>query len=203
VLLAFDTSSAAVTVALCRDGGVLATYDEVDAMRHGELLAPGIADVLRQAGAQPHDLTSIAVGVGPAPFTGLRIGLMTARSLGHALGIEVRGVCSLDALALGRDCVVATDARRKEVYWARYAAGRRVDGPYVAKPAEVPIAGLPVVGRGAELYADLLGPAGAPTFPSATEIARLSATDAALDVVPMYLRRADVTLPGAAKRVFA
>ena len=111
-------------------------------MRHGEMLAPGIERVLADAGARAADLTAIAVGVGPGPFTGLRVGLMTARTLAFVRGIPVHGVCSLDILAAaGVDAgldefVVATDARRKEVYLASYAGGRRVQGPEVVKPVD-------------------------------------------------------------------
>src|SRR5689334_24959835 len=112
-------------------------------MRHGEMLAPGIADVLAQAGATSRDVTAVAVGVGPGPFTGLRVGLVTARTLALALGIPVHGVCSLDVLAaqavgegaVDRPFLVATDARRKEVYWAAYdERGVRLGDPEVSRP---------------------------------------------------------------------
>ena len=99
LLLAFDTATPAVTVALRGDEGVLAEHTEIDARRHGELLAPGIEKVLADAGCSRTDLTGIAVGVGPGPFTGLRVGLVTARALGDALDIPVYGVCTLDILA--------------------------------------------------------------------------------------------------------
>jgi tRNA A37 threonylcarbamoyladenosine modification protein TsaB len=99
LLLAFDTATPAVTVALRGDEGVLAEHTEIDARRHGELLAPGIEKVLADAGCSRTDLTGVVVGVGPGPFTGLRVGLMTARALGDALDIPVYGVCTLDILA--------------------------------------------------------------------------------------------------------
>ncbi len=141
----------------------------MDALRHGELLAPAIAEALAIAGASVRDLTKIAVGVGPGPFTGLRVGLVTARTMADVLGIEVAGVCSLDILArqssLGLPVAVATDARRKEIYWALYdgpaadGSRRRLEGPAVDRPADVAhvLAGLPVIGRGAVLYAEALG----------------------------------------------
>ncbi|NIK56572.1 tRNA (adenosine(37)-N6)-threonylcarbamoyltransferase complex dimerization subunit type 1 TsaB [Kribbella shirazensis] len=218
MLLAFDTSSAAVTVALATPGGeIVASSTTVDALRHGELLAPAIADALRTAGVTPRDLTRIAVGVGPGPFTGLRVGLVTARTMGEVLGIEVAGVCSLDVLArqssLTLPVAVATDARRKEIYWALYdgpaadGSRRRLEGPAVDKPAEVAhvLSGLPVIGRGAVLYADALGVTvdDVTEYPSADVLATGVATGT-LEVVapePLYLRRPDVTMSSGPKSV--
>ena len=128
LLLAFDTATPAVTVAVHDGDRVLAQETTVDARRHGELLAGHIEKVLAKAGASPADLTAIVAGIGPGPYTGLRAGLVTARVLGGALGIAVHGVCTLDviaadaaAAAAGREFLVATDARRREVYWARYS----------------------------------------------------------------------------------
>ena len=129
VLLAFDTATPHVTVALHDGTSVVATFESEESMRHGEMLAPGIERVLADAGASATDLTGIAVGVGPGPFTGLRVGLVTARTLAFARGIPVHGVCSLDVLAADAidagldDFAVATDARRKEVYVARTPVG--------------------------------------------------------------------------------
>jgi tRNA threonylcarbamoyl adenosine modification protein YeaZ len=219
VLLAFDTSSAAVTVALADPvtGAVVASSTVVDALRHGELLAPAIAAALEEAGCRAADLTRIAVGVGPGPFTGLRVGLVTARTMGDALGIEVAGVCSLDVLALQSSLAlpvaVATDARRKEIYWALYdgpaadGSRRRLEGPAVNRPADVAsmLAGLPVIGRGAVLYADVLGVEAVDVveYPSAEVLATGVATGT-LQVVapdPLYLRRPDVTMAGGPKSV--
>jgi tRNA threonylcarbamoyladenosine biosynthesis protein TsaB len=219
VLLAFDTSSAAVTVALAdpMTGAVVASSSTVDALRHGELLAPAIADALSVAGCRPGDLTRIAVGVGPGPFTGLRVGLVTARTMAEVLGIEVAGVCSLDILArqssLALPVAVATDARRKEIYWALYdgpaadGSRRRLEGPAVDKPADVAhvLAGLPVIGRGATLYAEALGlgEVDVPEYPSA-EVLAFGVATGTLPVVapdPLYLRRPDVTLAGGRKSV--
>src|SRR5690606_18054192 len=98
------------------------------------------------------DLTHIAVGIGPGPYTGLRVGLVTGLSLADALGIDCVGVATLDALAFasGRTApfIAATDARRKEVFWARYAdAATRVGDIAVDRPAELDTGGLPVIGR--------------------------------------------------------
>jgi tRNA threonylcarbamoyladenosine biosynthesis protein TsaB len=198
VLLAFDTATPAVTVAVHDGSQVLAESTQVDVMRHGELLAPAIEKVLARAGIDRGDLTGIAVGVGPGPFTGLRVGLVTARMLGAVLDVPVCGVCTLDVLAAespvaGR-FVVATDARRKEVYWAAYTDPlTRVDGPHVSRPADVEVSG-PVVGRGAALYPDVLVPASPPAHPSAAALARLVADGQAtvLPPDPLYLRRPDV-----------
>ena len=172
LLLAFDTATPAVTVALHDGQRVLAETSTVDARRHGELLAPSIAKVL--AGAEPRDLTAIAVGVGPGPFTGLRVGVVTAQVFGRTLGIPVHGVCTLDALARAavdahatdQDFLAVTDARRKELYWARYsAAGERLDGPAVSRPDDLP-AGLPIAGQAVSLY-PALGESIWPEHPSA------------------------------------
>src|SRR5690349_6838366 len=113
-------------------------------MKHAEQLAPLIDRAMGEAGVVRQDLTAIAVGVGLGPFTGLRVGLVTARTLGYVLEIPVYGVCSLDVLAVeavdtgavDRPFAVATDARRKEVYLATYSdAGERLTGPVVDKPA--------------------------------------------------------------------
>jgi tRNA threonylcarbamoyl adenosine modification protein YeaZ len=214
LVLALDTSTPATTVSLADDGRVLAERTEVAANRHGELLSPLVAQVVADAGAQLEDVGLVAVGVGPGPFTGLRVGLVTALSLADALGVPARGVCSLDAVAFAADrpwsdgFAVVTDARRKEVYWARYAGSRRVEGPHVDRPtvvAERLRPGSRVAGAATTLYAAELADHvmdDAAPYPSAAAVARL-ATDAAwcLPVQPMYLRRPDARPPGAPKRV--
>jgi tRNA threonylcarbamoyladenosine biosynthesis protein TsaB len=213
VLLAFDTATPAVTVALYDGGQVLAAVTAIDARRQGELLAPSIEALLAKAGAGRGDLTAVAAGTGPGPYTGLRTGLVTARVLGSALGIPVYGVCTLDVIAAdaasaagGREFLVATDARRREVYWARYgAAGTRLDGPDVGIPAGLP-SGIPVAGTGPLLYPDLLAGAIEPAYPSAATLAGLAAAQIAAGLVPtgaepIYLRRPDAREPGPPKRV--
>jgi tRNA threonylcarbamoyl adenosine modification protein YeaZ len=217
LLLAFDTATPAVTVALHDGTRVLAGESAVDARRHGELLAASIQQVLAAAGAVPGDLTGIAVGVGPGPYTGLRAGLVTARVLGSALGVPVHGACTLDVIAraaasglavaaAGRDFVVATDARRKEIYWARYtAAGQRISGPEVSAPGEAG-ACCPVAGEGALLYPAELGPPIEPRYPSAAWLAEMTAQRImqgapAAPAEPLYLRRPDARIPGPPKRV--
>ncbi|OLT36332.1 tRNA (adenosine(37)-N6)-threonylcarbamoyltransferase complex dimerization subunit type 1 TsaB [Actinomadura sp. CNU-125] len=216
LVLAFDTATAAVTVALyewipgegvaCR-----AASDAVDRRKHTELLTPSIARVMADAGAAPDDLSAIAVGVGPGPYTGLRVGLVTARAMGEALHVPVHGVCTLDVLAweTGRDepFVVATDARRKELYWARYHSSRaRATEPTVGPPAEVEAEGLPVVGEGAALYFG--DTAHEPMLPNATALAELAVARLSgrkgpdlLPPEPLYLRRPDAKEPGPRKKV--
>ncbi len=212
MLLAFDTATEAVTVAVHDGERVVAAATTVDARRHGELLAPAITSLLDETGLVRQDLTAIAVGVGPGPFTGLRVGLVTARTLAAVLEIPVYGVCTLDVLAAqavddvaagGAPFLVATDARRKEVYWAAYdETGERLDGPHVAKPATV-ATDRPVVGRGARLYpGDFPVPVG-PEHPDAGVLADVVARERAelLDPEPLYLRRPDVAAPHQPKPV--
>lgn len=208
VLLAFDTATPHVTVALHDGSAVVATFESEESMRHGEMLAPGIARVLADAGVSVTDLTGIAVGVGPGPFTGLRVGLVTARTLAYARSLPVHGVCSLDVLAAEAmdagvdDFVVATDARRKEVYVATYAGGRRVSGPEVLKPVGAATE-RPVVGRGAVLYPEHFPHAVGPEHPSAAVLCAVVTERRfeILDPEPLYLRRPDAVEPGRPKRV--
>lgn len=211
MLLAFDTASPAVTVALHDGSDIVAEKTVIDAMRHGELLTPTIVEVLEGAGAARIDVTAIAVGVGPGPYTGLRVGIVTALVWGAALEVPVYGVCSLDVMArqavrdgtVGGPFVVASDARRKEVYWASYDAdGLRLAGPDVVRPAAVATTG-PVIGRGAVLYPESFPDGRGPENPSAGVLARVVAQERAElhDPEPMYLRRPDAAEPHKPKRV--
>ena len=211
MLLAFDTASPTVTVALHDGDDVVVELTSERAMKHGEQLAPLIESALERAGLVRQDLTAIAVGVGPGPFTGLRVGLVTARTLAHVLELPVYGVCTLDVLAVeavdsgtvGGDFVVATDARRKEVYLASYdETAARLDGPEVARPSDAATE-LPVAGEGAVLYPEAFPHAVGPRMPSAGWLARVIAEERAelLDPEPLYLRRPDAATPGAPKRV--
>jgi tRNA threonylcarbamoyladenosine biosynthesis protein TsaB len=208
LLLALDTATPAVTVALHDGTDVVAEHTAVDPRRHGELLAPGIERVLRGAAATANDITEIVVGVGPGPFTGLRVGIVTARTLAEAVGVPVRGCCTLDVLASEAqrddDFLVATDARRREVYWARYRGRERVDGPHVDRPHSIGWSG-PVVGRGGQLYADVFAEVAGPVDPSAAALARLAVSGSAESVPPepLYLRRPDAAEPGTPKPVLA
>src|SRR6187455_703036 len=143
MILAIDTSGA-ITVAAVHDEATVAERTEFAPRGHAELLASMVESVLADAGGGRPE--RIVVGTGPAPFTGLRVGLITARTLAYAWGIEADGVCSLDGIgAEHATCTVVTDARRKEVYWATYVDGERLQGPAVAFPGDVPLAG-PVFG---------------------------------------------------------
>ncbi|MEU2426151.1 tRNA (adenosine(37)-N6)-threonylcarbamoyltransferase complex dimerization subunit type 1 TsaB [Streptomyces sp. NPDC007851] len=208
LLLALDTATPAVTVALHDGTAVIASSSQVDARRHGELLLPAVDRVLAGAGVRLDAVTAIAVGVGPGPYTGLRVGLMTADTFGLALGVPVHGLCTLDALAYAADIgsgpfVVATDARRKEVYWATYADSRtRLTDPAVDRPADIAerVAGLPAVGAGALLYPDTFPAAHEPEHVSAAAlaslaVARLAAGEELPAPRPLYLRRPDAQVP--------
>ncbi|QIB44082.1 tRNA (adenosine(37)-N6)-threonylcarbamoyltransferase complex dimerization subunit type 1 TsaB [Streptomyces aureoverticillatus] len=208
LLLALDTATPAVTVALHDGTSVIAASSQVDARRHGELLLPAVDRVLADAGLKLDAVTAVVAGVGPGPYTGLRVGLMTADTFGLALGVPVHGVCTLDGLAYasgieGGPFVVATDARRKEVYWARYEDPRtRVSGPAVDRPADIAeqVAGLPAVGAGAALYPDTFPDARGPEHVTAAALASLAAEKLAageelLEPRPLYLRRPDAQVP--------
>ncbi|MFI9099812.1 tRNA (adenosine(37)-N6)-threonylcarbamoyltransferase complex dimerization subunit type 1 TsaB [Streptomyces fildesensis] len=216
LLLAFDTATPAVTAALHDGGRVLAESTVVDARRHGELLMPAVDRVLSEAGAAIGDVTGIVVGTGPGPYTGLRVGLVTAAAFGDALGVPVHGICTLDGIAyaaglagLDGPFVVATDARRKEVYWARYDSPReRVTEPAVDRPADIAqtVAGLPAVGAGAALYPEVFTDVRAPEHQSAGALAALAAVRLAEGTefappLPLYLRRPDAQVPAGYKAV--
>lgn len=220
LVLVVDSSTPAVTAALAEvtDHGVLlrAERQAVDAKAHGELLAPAVEAVLGEAGARPRDLGAIVAGVGPGPFTGLRVGLVTAASMGQTLDIPTYGVCSLDALGHadpGGRVLAATDARRKEIYWAVYDRGTRVTEPDVDLPAAVAerIAGLGVtgaVGEGAHKYAGVLGlpVRDEPRYPPAHALAELAADRVRAKgpgerLTPLYLRRPDAVAAAGRKPV--
>ncbi|GAA0605412.1 tRNA (adenosine(37)-N6)-threonylcarbamoyltransferase complex dimerization subunit type 1 TsaB [Streptomyces crystallinus] len=207
LLLAVDTATPAVTVALHDGTDVVAETSRVDARRHGELLLPAVHQVLADAGLTLDAVTDLVVGVGPGPYTGLRVGLVTAATFGSVLGVPVHGLCTLDGLAYASGIegpfAVATDARRKEVYWARYDDFRtRAGEPSVDRPAEIAeqVAGLPVVGAGALLYPESFPDARGPEHQSAAALAslaaeRLAAGAAFLPPTPLYLRRPDAQVP--------
>ncbi|GAA1082675.1 tRNA (adenosine(37)-N6)-threonylcarbamoyltransferase complex dimerization subunit type 1 TsaB [Nocardiopsis metallicus] len=225
LLLAFDTATPAVTAAIGEtnpDGAftLRASASSVDARRHGELLTPAIQGLLDEADLDLGDLDHIAVGTGPGPYTGLRVGLATGHALADALGIPCHGVTTLDALAFATKrtgpFLGMTDARRKEVFWARYEDHlTRVGEVRVDRPAEIDTEGLPLVGDGARMYAELLGAdpdaapgtgAFEPLHPDAAAMAelallRLHRGERLPEPAPLYLRRPDAVEPGAPKKV--
>lgn len=203
LILAMDTATDVVAVSLGDEHGLLAGRTERSDRRHNEALAPLIADALTDVDRQ--SITHIVCGVGPGPFTGLRVGIAMAEVMGHALGIPVVGVCSLDALAHEAwrtrgpsDYTVLTDARRREVYCAHYADDVRLGEPQVLSPGAVQVRGV-AVGDGAARYADVLGVTDPSplslTAASLHEAARRAVMTGGLPVVPLYLRRPDAMEP--------
>jgi tRNA threonylcarbamoyl adenosine modification protein YeaZ len=219
LVLALDTATPAVTVGVVSLDDAVTTLAElvtVDARAHGELLTPHIQDALADAGIAASALDAIVCGAGPGPFTGLRVGMVTAAALADALEIPVFPVVSLDAIAhdAGADepLLVATDARRREIYWATYGDGRRTGGPHVEAPASVAerLADLGVhrvAGQGGRLYAKMLGlPVVEPAFPTPAALVAVAAPalrsgEPPAPLTPLYLRRPDAVEPGSAKKV--
>lgn len=216
LVLAIDTATPAVTtgvVTVTGDGvEVRSSRVEINTRKHAELLMPLVLQACSDAGAALRDMDAFVVGAGPGPFTGLRVGMVTAAALGDALGRPVHGVCTLDAIAAdcptGEPLLVVTDARRREVYWAAYdEAGRRVDGPHVEAPASLTRRAGGYVAAGG--MAAVLGrPVVGPESPSpgglvavAAEALRAGITPGPLE--PLYLRRPDAVEPTGRKRVTA
>ncbi|WP_270238322.1 MULTISPECIES: tRNA (adenosine(37)-N6)-threonylcarbamoyltransferase complex dimerization subunit type 1 TsaB [Kocuria] len=224
LVLSLDSSSIA-SVALSRDGEVLSRFDTTDTRSHAEALAPAVQDLMTEAGLTGADLDAVLVGTGPGPFTGLRAGLVTARTLGFVWGLPVHGMCSLDAVALHvapaaltaghTEFVVVTDARRKELYRRSYRvhedefgpAITPTDDPRVGAPEDVPE--LPCYGSGAALYPDRLSravPGFAELHPSAADLARVAwaltcrGHELSTDTSPLYLRDSDAKVPASPKR---
>ncbi len=212
-MLSLDSSSIA-SAALTRNGEVLAEFATRDTRSHAEALAPAVYNLLGQAGIEPPQLKAILVGTGPGPFTGLRAGLVSARTFGFAWQLPVYGMCSLDALAHraaqdaaeGTEFLVATDARRKELYWGRYMThedghgrfARPVGGPQVTAPDQLPA--LPVHGYGAGLHAAQLPNLvtdSAEWQPTAADLSRAAwarqerGIELSTDTSPLYLRESD------------
>jgi tRNA threonylcarbamoyl adenosine modification protein YeaZ len=209
VVLAIDTSTV-VNVGLAHGAQVLATATIEDRMAHVEQLTPLIRDCLAEAGLRLTEVDQIVVGLGPGPFTGLRVGIVTAQTLAAVGGHDLHGICSLDVLAAqyaaqcgdqaSADFVVATDARRREVYWAAYAAdGRRLGAPQVGPPLEVPR--RPTVGPAAAVYPDQLMVAPGPRILDPRVLATAGPGLPDAGSTPLYLRRPDATEPTRRKSV--
>ncbi|QLY31929.1 tRNA (adenosine(37)-N6)-threonylcarbamoyltransferase complex dimerization subunit type 1 TsaB [Nocardia huaxiensis] len=242
LVLAVDTATPAVTAGLVElepaDAGstapritTITSKVTVDARAHNEVLTPQILACLAESGRSRADIGAVVAGIGPGPFTGLRVGMATAAAFGDALGVSVYGVCSLDAIAADTESylknhadpvelLVVTDARRREVYWARYRAlpdaafaepsvvtqaaasgpeahaGGRIEGPEVCKPADLdPGAATVIAGSASHVdYFDL--PVLPVETPSPAGLVRCAAS-AILSgatpepLVPLYLRRPD------------
>jgi len=197
LVLALDTSTV-VNVGLASRDRALATATVADQMAHVEQLIPLVSECLDTAGVAVGDLEQLIVGVGPGPFTGLRVGVVTAQVLSRVLGLKLRGICSLDVVAAqfagagSADFVVATDARRREVYWARYSRGGvRLGDPQVSRPSDVPR--LPTIGPAADLYADQLEAVPGPRSLDPGILATRGPTLPDVGHEPAYLRHPDAT----------
>jgi tRNA threonylcarbamoyl adenosine modification protein YeaZ len=220
VLLALDTATDHVSVALHNGAAVVASAALDGRRRHAEVLVPLIDEVLRDAGVDLSAVELVAVGVGPGAFTGLRVGLATARTLAQARGLECVGVSTLDALAHGAIAngsvghherfAVAIDARRREVFAAVIEHGARIEGPFVASPvaaAADQLANLTVVGDAVRQYPGVFAREIVAT-PSAVSIAEIvlaerAGTPTPFAVVapdPVYVRRPDATEPTPRRR---
>lgn len=206
MLLAIDTSSGTSVAVVDDSGRVLAERTETDTMRHAEVVGRLIVESLTAAGADPSDIEAVAVGMGPGPFTGLRVGIAAARAFAFGRGVPTIPVVSHDAIALaalrhGRaeGFLVVTDARRRELYWSAYGGldeqglPVRLDGPGLAKPPALPFPELPRL-EAESVSAGELGAVAA--------LARAAGRPPASDE-PLYLRSPDVTLSSGPKRVTA
>lgn len=202
-ILAIDTS-VGVSVAVLTDDGELTQTNSAGHGMQGELTAELISQAITTAGITADDISDVVIGVGPGPFTGLRVGIVTAVVFGYARGIPVHGICSLDAVAFdyARPCIVVTDARRKELYWAQFAEGR-ISDPQVLKPESLAaqFSGIDFVGPGAQLYPEFVN--GQVVNLRAGALAQLFACGSAqlVEVKPMYLRKPDAVEPTARKSV--
>ncbi|MFD2090236.1 tRNA (adenosine(37)-N6)-threonylcarbamoyltransferase complex dimerization subunit type 1 TsaB [Blastococcus deserti] len=208
LVLALDTATPTLVAGLARwspgaGTEVLAERTLPSGNRHAELLTPAIQDLLADAGTTMADVDAVVTGLGPGPFTGLRVGVVTAAALADARVLPVVGVCSLDAIGAGARTVV-TDARRKEIYWAAYDAdGTRTEGPAVVRPEELGRPG-PFVGDPA--FAARLGAEVVPADVTTAGLLRaagpqLADPSSAGPLVPLYLRRPDATPPTVIKAV--
>lgn len=221
LILSLDTSAIA-SAALVNDDGVLASFASGDTRTHAEVLTPAVHHLLTDAGIDGRDLDAVVTGTGPGPFTGLRAGIVTAKTLAFVWNVPLFGLMSLESIAAyaladarerGLDeFLVATDARRKEVYWARFSAlgdsPQLLDGPAVASPSDLP--SLPVYGKGAGLYTGVLTAVESftdlqPTASSLGVVAleRIRNETLSTDTTPLYLRESDAKVPGPRKRALS
>lgn len=205
LVLALDTSTPVLAVGVVGVG--IRAGVRIDVGHDmGRLLAPTVAELLAEAGVARGSISAIAVGCGPGPYTSLRVGIMYAKAVGWALGIPVHGACSLDVIARavppGEPFGVATDARRREVYWATYdAVGARTAGPHVGAPGDVAAAAGRWFGPGFARHDVGVSPI-APITPDALVLADWVADPRPaaglpelLATEPLYLRKPDATVP--------
>ena len=176
-ILAIDTSTSRTSVGLISNKELIWSAYEDGATAHAE----AVPRLVQKALAVKNEISQVIVGMGPGPYTGLRAGISFAQAFAWARNIELGGVCSLDAIACtASQYIAATDARRKEIYWAKYIDGKRVDGPHVNVPTEV--SGEVFVGEGAHKY----GLCAEATYPDISVFYLLAKVDQI-----MYLRRPD------------
>jgi tRNA threonylcarbamoyl adenosine modification protein YeaZ len=179
ITLAIDTATSRTQFAILAGEDLRWLECEDGATTHG--------DVLAKFGerAAKEKIDQVIVGMGPGPFTGLRTGIVFAKSFAFARGLPLHGICSLDAIAYSitePEFIVATDARRKELYWAQYKNKVRVGLPKVSAPYEIP--NLPIFGEGALKYQ--LTNSSEHLYPELISFPKLSAV-----LEPMYLRHPD------------
>ena len=204
MLLAIDTSAGTSVAVVDRDAGVLAEVSSADTRGHAEIIGTLISQALAEAGVPVTALSGVAVGMGPGPFTGLRVGIAAARAFAFGAGKPVVPVVSHDAIAFGltRPTLIVTDARRREIYWSAYAGSDeaglpvRVHGPALCKPAELADA-VPDFDGYTRLDAALVSAASVGLLAEGLYLhKRPFATGEAL-----YLRSPDVTMSAGPKRV--
>jgi tRNA threonylcarbamoyl adenosine modification protein YeaZ len=202
-ILAIDTS-VGVSIAVLENRHILAEFSDIQHGTQGEQTAAKISELIESAGCSVNDITNVVVGVGPGPFTGLRVGIATAQAFGFARNLPVVGICSLDAVAFdfGQPCVVLTDARRKELYWAKYDQ-TRVGDPQVDKPDAIKAKVHPehFVGPGAQLYPDFINGQVIPLRAAALGLIFAHGIAQEVPVLPMYLRKPDAQEPTTRKSV--
>ncbi len=202
-VLAIDTSVGVSVSVLTSNGELTHAISSAHGMQ-GELTAELISQTISNAGITIAEISDVVIGVGPGPFTGLRVGIVTAVVFGYARDIPVHGICSLDAVSFdyGKPCIVVTDARRKELYWAQFNGGR-IGEPQVTKPdvLATQFSGMDFVGPGAQLYPEFIN--GQVIKLRAGALAQLFATGSAqlVEVKPMYLRKPDAVEPTIRKSV--
>ena len=189
ISLAIDTSTSRTSVAIIEQGALLWHGYRDGATSHGDAVPALVAQALQVQS----EIEQVVVGMGPGPFTGLRVGIAFARTFAGARKISVIGVCSLDAIAAlvreDDEFIIATDARRKEIYWAKYRGGKRIEGPLVGLPAHIAMRGLPIFGEGGVKYS--LAESDEIQFPDLLALVAISENPFMRVSEPMYLRRPD------------